>query len=116
MFLFALPAISYASNQDDWIEQLHLCENRDNVEKILDSNNKYSYAYLMFQLDTFYGFGKQYGFFPAEFTREEARLMIHIPSLQKAIAKEMLNDGLDYHWKNCRDKKIGYRYPLVSDD
>lgn len=115
MFLFALPTIGYANTQDDWIEELHLCENRNNVEKVLDSNNRYSYGAYMFQLDTFYGFGKQYGFFPAEFTKEEARLMIHIPSLQKAIAKEMLNDGLWRHWKHCAEK-ISVKYPLSASD
>ena len=114
MFLF--PLIVSAGSKDAWIEKLHVCENRDNVEKILDTNNKYSYAYLMFQLDTFYGFGKQYGFFPEGFTREEARLMIHIPSLQRAIAREMLDDGLSYHWKTCASivvKKIG-PYPQID--
>src|SRR3990167_5590597 len=105
--LFLLPFFSYDSTKEEWIDKLHNCENRDDVEKILDTNDKYSYGHLMFQLDTFYGFGKKYGFFPKGFTREEARLMIHVPSLQKAIAREMLENGLDYHWKNCRDKKIG---------
>jgi hypothetical protein len=100
--------------QEDWIEKLHQCENKHNVEKIWDTNNQYSYGAYMFQLDTFWGFGKQYGFFPKELTREEARLLIHVESIQKAIATAMLEDGLDYHWKNCRDKKIGYRYPISS--
>jgi len=105
--------ITYAQSiQDKWIDELHICENRDDVEKILDTNGKYSYGAFMFQLDTFWGFGKQYGFFPKDFTKAEARLLIHVDSLQRAIAKEMLEDGLDYHWKNCRDKKIGRRYPI----
>ena len=115
--VFLLPIISLAQTpQEEWIDKLGKCESRDRPSiKILDTNNKYSYGLLQFQLETFYSFGKKYGFFPEEFTREEARLMINIPSLQKAIAKEMLDDGLDWHWKNCRDKKIG-KYPVSPVD
>ena len=113
LFLVLFPfSIMAQTPQEEWIDKLSTCESQDRPAiKVLDINNKYSYGLLQFQLDTFYGFGKQYGFFPEGFTREEARLMIHIPSLQRAIAKEMLDDGLDYHWKNCRDKKLG-RYPI----
>ncbi len=115
--VFLLPLLLHAETpQEKWMEALHQCENKNNVEKILDVNNKYSYGPYMFQLDTFYGYGKQYKFFPENFTKEEARLMIHVESLQKAIAKAMLDDGLDYHWKNCRDNKIGYHYPISTRD
>lgn len=106
---------AWASPQEEWIDKLEDCESsgRYNIV-VMDTNNKYSYGGLQFQLDTFYGFGLKYGFFPKELTKEEARLLIHIESLQKAIAREMLEDGYDYHWKNCRDKVIGYRYPVSS--
>ena len=112
VFLFPL-FINAETPQEKWIEKLRQCESqgRDYIT-ILDSNNKYSYGSLQFQLDTWLGFGKQYGFLPKEFTKAEAKLLIHNPHLQKAIAREMLDNGLDFHWKNCRDKKIGYRYPI----
>lgn len=107
-----LPLCTYASPQDIWIDSLIQCESqgRENIT-ILDSNNKYSYGIMQFQLYTFLGFGKKYGILPMEFTEAEGRLLIHNTYVQKAIAKEMLNDGLSYHWKNCA-RKIGYDYPM----
>lgn len=107
MFLF--PIISFAGVKEDWIEKLHKCENEWKVEKVLDTNNKYSYGDLMFQFDTFYSFGQKYEILPMEMPKWEAKLLISNPYIQRAIAREMLDDGLDYHWKNCRNK-IG-RYP-----
>lgn len=110
MFLF--PIISFAGTKEEWIEDLHRCENRFKVEKILDSNNKYSYGDLMFQLDTFYSFGQKYGILPSEMSKWEAKLLISNPSIQRAVAREMLDDGLQRHWLNCV-KKIG-NYPVRS--
>lgn len=117
MLVFLFPFIAGAQTpQEEWLDKLARCESQDRAHiKVLDTNNKYSYGLLQFQLDTFYGFGKEYGIIPSEMKKWEAKLLIHNPHVQKAIAKEMLEDGLDYHWKNCRDKKIGYRYPLSSD-
>lgn len=110
MFLF--PIISFAQNKDEWIENLHQCESGGRNEiTILDSNNEYSFGGLQFQLSTWMSFGKLYGILPQEFTNKEGLLLIHSYSVQKAIAKEMLDDKLSYHWKNCRDK-IGYNYPV----
>lgn len=106
-----VPALVHASDKDDWIEKLSMCESRGRSNiKILDSNNKYSYGELQFQLDTFIYFGKKYDILPDEFTRKESLLLIHNSGVQKAIAREMLDDGLSYHWLNCV-KKIG-KYPL----
>lgn len=118
--LFLLPVLTYAispydapqSPKDVWLGKLRYCEsqNRDHIT-VMDTNNKYSYGGLQFQLETFMGFGKQYGILPKELTNEEGLLLIHNPYIQRGIALEMLNDNLSYHWKNCRDK-IGYAYPL----
>ena len=117
LLLLLIPGVTLATTvQDDWIEALHQCESqgRDYIT-ILDTNNKYSYGGLMFQLGTFMSFGKKYNILPDELTDKEGLLLIHRYSIQKAIAQAMLDDGLDYHWKNCRDKKIG-PYPTSAVD
>lgn len=116
MVLFFSPCLSLASSaQDVWIEALHQCESqgRDSIT-VLDSNNKYSYGGLQFQLGTFMSFGKKYNILPKEFTEAEGKLLIHNISVQRAIAKEMLDDKLSYHWANCV-RKIGRPYPLTVD-
>lgn len=111
MFLF--PFIGLASVQDRWIESLVKCESGGKEYiTVLDTNNKYSYGILQFQFATFMGFGKLYGILPQEFTNEEGLLLIHNPYVQRAIAREMLDDGLQRHWLNCV-KVIG-SYPLPS--
>jgi hypothetical protein len=100
--VFLFPIISLAQTQDEWIDSLSHCESghKENIT-VLDTNNKYSYGLLQFQLATFMGFGKQYGILPLEFTNKEGLLLIHNPYVQKAIAREMLDDGLQRHWLNC---------------
>jgi len=111
--ILIVPTVVGASEKDDWIEKLAKCESRGRSHiTILDSNNKYSYGLLQFQLDTFISFGKKYEILPDEFTRKESLLLIHNPNVQKAIAKEMLDDGLSGHWRNCV-RKIG-QYPLYN--
>jgi hypothetical protein len=111
--VFLFPLTSLASVQDGWIEDLSWCESQGHEGiTVLDTNNKYSYGLLQFQLATFMGFGKLYGILPLEFTDNEGLLLIHNAHVQRAIAKEMLNDGLERHWLNCV-KQIG-SYPLPS--
>ena len=111
--ILIVPFIVSASDKDDWIEKLSMCESRGRSHiTILDSNNKYSYGELQFQLDTFIYYGKKYEILPKEFTRKESLLLIHNSGVQKAIAREMLDDGLSGHWLNCV-RKIG-KYPLYT--
>lgn len=113
-FLLVLPSFGFAQSKEVWIESLHQCESQGRDEiTVLDSNHKYSYGGLQFQLDTFMSFGKLYNILPEELTNKEGLLLIHTFSIQKAIAREMLDDGLQKNWLNCV-KKIGY-YPLTSD-
>lgn len=105
------PTINSGANKAQlWVSRLEECEsqNRPNIT-ILDSNNKYSYGLLMFQLQTFINFGKKYNILPDELTSKEALLLIHNSSIQKAIATDMLEDGLQNQWYNC-SKKLG-KYP-----
>ncbi len=99
--------VATTTPQDIWIAKLHECENYNNVEKILDSNNKYSYGYLMFQMDTWLSYGKKFGA-----TRDN----IGSSTLQKQVAKSMLDQGLWRHWTNCVNIKVRPAlgdYPVV---
>jgi len=86
------PVLSVPDAKDVWIAHLHICENDVNKEKILDSNDKYSYGYLMFQMDTWLSYGKPFG---------ATMKNISDPVLQTRVARSMLDDGEFYHWKTC---------------
>lgn len=88
-----------------WMEELHACENPDNVPKILDTNGKYSYGPFMFQMDTWLSFGKPFGATPKN---------INDRVLQDKVARSMLDQGLWRHWYTCGKRttaKLG-EYPL----
>ncbi len=93
--------------QDIWVTHLHECENPDNIPRILDSNNKYSYGYVEFQMDTWLSFGKKFGATPDNIGNEE---------LQKVVAEDMLNHGLGKHWYTCnkRTMKLYGVFPATS--
>jgi len=78
--------------RDLWVEQLHQCENPDNVPWIWDTNGKKSFGALQFQLGTWLTYGKKFGA-----TKDN----ISDDYLQRQVAKGMLDNGLSYHWKAC---------------
>lgn len=80
-----------------WIEALHQCENPKDVEKVLDTNDKYSYGYVMFQMDTWLSFGKKHG---------ATRNNIGDNDLQRIVVRDMLSKGLWKHWYTCGKKVI----------
>ena len=84
------------------LADLSLCEsgNRDDI-KILDVNGKYSYGILQFQLESFYTFGQRYKILPADLELLEAENFIYDKDYQTKISREMLRDGLWWHWRNC---------------
>ncbi len=82
---------------DVWMTKLELCESGGQDVRVLDTNNKYSYGYFQFQMDTFNRFGLLYHLDHSD---------IHSRPQQYAIAKAMVSDGLWKHWYNC-GKKIG---------
>ena len=81
--------------QIEWVHALHLCENRNDVPRILDTNGKYSYGYVMFQMQTWLHFGKDFG---------ATKANINDDFLQKQVALDMLKKGLWRHWYNCSNK------------
>lgn len=84
------------------LKVLSKCESNNNPNiVIVDTNGKKSYGKYMFQLQTFYNFGKKYKLIPHDASLKDAENMILDPLLQEQIATKMLKDGLWYHWKNC---------------
>lgn len=97
-----LPFHEYVINEDPiedfrvvWLDALNECENKNGVEKILDTNNKYSYGAYMFQMGTWLSFGKKFG---------ATEKNIGDNALQRVVAKSMLDKGLWKHWYNCGKK------------
>jgi hypothetical protein len=91
----------------EWIEKLHQCENGGNLEKWIDSNNKYSYGFVAFQMSTWLSYGKKLGA-----TKEN----INNDELQKIVARSMLDKGLWRHWYTCSkivSKSLG-DYPIET--
>lgn len=78
--------------QEIWIEALHQCENPENIEKVWDTNNQWSYGYLQFQMGTWLSYGKEFG---------ATRKNIGDDELQKKVAMSMLDKGGWKHWLNC---------------
>lgn len=78
--------------KEEWIDALHMCENKNDVVKILDVNGKYSYGAYMFQMGTWLAYGKEFGA-----TRDN----IGSSTLQRKVVRDMLDDGGAGHWWNC---------------
>lgn len=78
--------------------------------RILDSNNKYSYGGLQFQLATFREFAVRYKILPKGITLDETRPYIYKKDFQLAVARQMYLDGLvDDHWIICWKKVKGVK-------
>ncbi len=111
MLAFAFPTLVLSYNQDAkdvWINNLALCETGNRDVTILDTNKKYSYGYLQFQMGTWLAYGKSLGATSAN---------IHDYALQHQVARTMLNAGLQNQWKTCAEKvtrKYG-SYPTWVD-
>lgn len=102
--VLTVPILDTPDAKSVWIDALHQCENQNDRPRILDSNNKYSYGFVMFQMDTWLEFGKKFGA-----TRDN----ISDDDLQETVARDMLDHGLWRHWYNCGKlvtKKLG-AYP-----
>ena len=78
------------------IEELNKCENRGlwDDNKIIDSNGRYSYGGLMFQMETFLQMGKKYGYFPDWVKEDDVKDLIYQRYMQTLIAEEMIQDGI----------------------
>lgn len=86
--------VPIADTKSVWIDALAECESQGNpdIPPHVDTNGYYSYGLLQFQLSTWLKYGKDFGA-----TREN----IHDGELQKAVARDMLDNGGRNHWYNC---------------
>ena len=103
--------VQLTKKQQVYLNTLEFCESRgrENI-KILDSNHKYSYGILMFQMDTFLANGKKYGILSSDMTAkraEESRLIYDVDT-QERIATQMLLDGGHSNWLNCFNTKLSH--------
>lgn len=89
----------------EWMQELHHCENRDNVKRIMDSNGEYSHADFMYQMKTWLYYGKRFGA-----TREN----IYDSNLQWKVTRHVLDTvGWERDWVICggrTEAKLG-NYP-----
>ena len=90
------------------LDKLALCESGNRADiKVLDTNNKYSFGVFQFQLETFWGFGVQYGILSEGIELAEAENLIYDPEIQRDLALEMVKRGLlEDHWKVCASRLL----------
>ena len=104
------------SQQRVWLNKLEQCEsNVDKDMKIIDSNNRYSYGILQFQMETFLREGKKYGLVDSKITMVKAEKLIFNVELQEKLADKMLTDGGESNWYNCWNHKLKVKYPYDRD-
>lgn len=85
-----------------------MCENPDDIPSIIDSNGKRSYAFVMYQMQTWLSYSKLFGT-----TKEN----IYNDDLQRTVTLYILNNGGWRHWYTCAKaitKKLG-PYPMPGD-
>ena len=100
--------------QEVWIHTLEFCESQGREDlKILDSNNRYSYGVLMFQMETFLREGKKYGLVSPKLTPEQAEKtkLVYSTDLQESIANRILLAGGESNWFTCFHTKLKTKYP-----
>jgi len=89
-----------------WIDKLSIVESggRPGI-KILDSNNKYSYGCMQFQMDTFRSYVRKYDLLP-EAEDLELENWIYDCEFQKYLAHRMISEDPRNinHWKNSLPK------------
>lgn len=88
---------------EDILPILSKCESNNNPNiVIMDTNKRKSYGKYMFQLKTFYTFGKKYKLIPHDASLGDAENMILDPLLQEQIATKMLQEKNGWrHWFHC---------------
>ena len=105
--LSAPLAQAVISPQDVWMSKLHNCENVDNIPKIIDSNDYYSYGKYEYQMATWLKYSKLFGT-----TKEN----ISDDALQDTVTRYILDNGGWRNWLICGGrvaKRLG-AYPASS--
>jgi len=104
--VLAVKVSKYSPDYPELIENLNCCENycRWDQKKIIDSNNKYSYGGLMFQMTTFLHYGHEGGILPEWVDETNFENYIYDKDLQTLIAEYMITIGVaktTVGWYNC---------------
>ena len=90
--LTTVPIISpFEIKKEAWIDALHLCENKYDVPKILDTNGYYSYGKYMWQMRSWLRYTA------LGTTREN----IMDEGMQDKITRHVLDMGGWKNWYNC---------------
>lgn len=88
-----VPISDYSTKQIVWLNELEQCESMGSTTiRVLDTNNRYSYGILQFQMQTWLGYGKSFGA-----TKEN----IYSKDLQEQVALSMLKNGGERNWWIC---------------
>lgn len=74
-----------------WMEALHQCENPENIPRVWDSNNQWSYGKYQWQMRSWLNYKKQGA------TKEN----ISDPAMQDVITRYVLDTKGDADWYNC---------------
>lgn len=102
--VLTVPTTTPPTAQDVWVQHLHECENPTNIPRILDTNDKYSYGYVSFQMATWL----KYSFLGA--TKEN----IGDDDMQRQIAEYILGTKGWTDWWNCGKVTIKWYGPYPS--
>ncbi len=100
----AEAAVSIPTPQDIWVQHLHECENPTNSPRILDTNNKYSYGYVSFQMATWLAYSSLGA------TKEN----ISDDDMQRQIAEYILQNHGWHDWWNCGRVTIKWYGPYPA--
>lgn len=100
--ILTVPVVMAAelSPQDQWIKRLHVCENPDDIPKVLDTNKRYSYGKYQWQMASWLNY-KSLGA-----TKEN----ILDETMQDTVTRYVLDHGGQGNWYHC-SQKLG-PYPL----
>lgn len=93
-------SVKEATPIDIWLDGLAWYESQNHADiKHLDSNNRYSYGCLQFQMETFSSYIKRYGLLPNAEEGEYAN-WIYDCDFQRDLAKRMLAEDRNnwQHW------------------
>jgi len=95
------PDLSYDQRLENWVQQVRWEESRGHdMLVILDTNNKYSYGCLQFQMATWNNYSKKYGI-----TEEIMNCDAQIKLTKLIVQNE--KKGYDNWWTTVHKKGVG---------
>jgi hypothetical protein len=96
------PGVPEAQTKlDAWLDLLAWKESNNNAKiRVVDTNGRYSYGCLQFQMATFKAFMTRYGIAGMETPPAMWETLIYDCSVQKSLAKVMIQNDPVNAWKN----------------